>query len=271
MRIIRLFAAMITIPLLLSATDLTPWLTKDFEFQSQLSGLFQYYPKIASNHGSIHRKGNDQFYTLSLGLSAFDWSGEIESTLAHTRRQDYLCDNIRLTGRYRWLDDIPGEVPVSLTTGVTLTQAFKHSLRDISSFHHGQFEGELHVAIGQESSCNRFWETRWWGVLALGHGNHGAPWIRTETAWEKNWWNSHQLRLFANTLWGLGNKGISSVDHFRGYGPIAHQSIDLGMRYTYLFDFSGTLSLEYAYRVYASNFPESTSLLMLRYLYPFGL
>lgn len=271
LRLVRFFTTSLLLPGLLLATDLTPWLTKDLEFQSQLSGLFQFYPKIAAKHGSIHRSGNDQFYTFSLALSAFDWSGEIESTLAHTRRQDYLCDNVRLTGRYRWLDDIPGDAPFSLVTGLTLTQAFKHSLRDISSFHHGQFEAEAHIAIGKECSCERFWSSRWWGVFALGHGNHGDPWLRTESAWEKNWWDTHQLRVFANSLWGLGNKRISTVNHFRGYGPIAHQSIDIGLRYTYLFEFSGIISFEYAYRPYASNFPENTSLLFARFLYPFGL
>lgn len=272
MKIFSVLTAALLLPALLSATDLTPWLTKDFEFQPRVSGLFQHYPRIARTHGHTHQSGNDQFYTFSLGLSAFNWSGEVESTLAHTRRQDYLCDNIRITGRYRWLDDIPGEDAISLTTGLTLIKAFRHSVFDVSSFHHGEYEGEVHAAIGQElSQCQNFWATRWWGVLALGQGNHGSPWIRTETAWEKNWCDIHQLRLFAHSLWGLGRGSLPCPGHFHGYGPIAHQSIDLGLRYTHLFDFSGVLSIQYAYRVYASNFPENTSLLLLSFVYPFGL
>lgn len=267
----KIFTVLLAIPGLLSARDLTPWLTKDFEFQPRASIVYQTYPKIATKHEHGTQSADDQFYSMGIELSAFDYSAELETTLAHTRRQHYCFDDIRLTGRYRILNDIPGDDPVTLTAGVTLIQAFRHSLHDVSSFHHGQFEAEAHVTVGKETPLEEFWMTHWWAVFAMGLGDHGSPWIRTELAWEKNWYDGDQLRLFANTLWGLGGRSISSVKHFGGYGPIDHRSIDLGIRYSHLFDFSGILSLEYIHRPYAHNFPEHANILQLSFIYPFGL
>jgi hypothetical protein len=269
--LIGILGAFLVIPSLLASTDLTPWLTKDFEFQPRVSILYQNYPQIATKNKHANQSANDQFYTAGVELSAFDYSVELETTLANTRRQHYCFDDIRLTGRYRILNDIPGEDPVSLTAGITFIKAFTHSLHDVSSFHHGQFETEAHIAVGKETPIEEFWMSRWWAVFVIGFGDHGSPWIRTQSAWEKNWCDCNQLRLFANTLWGLGNSTIQSVHHFNGYGLIDHRSVDLGFCYTHLFDFSGTLSLKYIHRLYAHNFPEHTNLLQVSFVYPFGL
>ncbi len=257
------------IPIIINATELMPWPDEDFEFQPRLTGLYQTYRSIAKSHGYIHKPSYDRFYTLSVGMSAFDWSGEIETVFADTPRQRGTCDCVRLTGRYRWLNDIVDD-PVSLTTGITIIQAFRHSVNDISSFHHGQIAAEAHIAVGKETSHLSSWLSHWWGVFGIGMADQGYPWIRGDAYWEKNWCDQSQLRLFLHSLWGLGDRNLHAHSHFRGYGPIAHRSIDIGARYTYNFDL-GILSFEYAHRVYAVNFPAHANLFLLSYLYPFGL
>lgn len=260
----------------LNATELRPWLERELEIQPQVTGIYQTYNHISTPHGNINHHAHDGFLTGSAALTVFDWSAEVEATFADTRRQRPACDNLRLTGRYRWLDDISGDDFISLTTGITITQAFRHSVHDISSFHHGKFEQELHVAIGKEFPYEEypytaFWNSHWWAVAAIGTADVGSPWLRAEAAWEKNWCNEQQLRIFAHVLWGLGHNNIKHTEDFDGYGPIQHQSIDLGVRYSYLFEFGGTLSMEYAHRVHAHNFPANANLLLFNFLYPFSL
>jgi hypothetical protein len=258
-------------PALLHATDLMPWFSKDYEVQTRGTYLFQAYRHIQTPHRNLHHSENSHFYTFSGGISRRDLSGEVEATVANTSRQRPGVDNFRVTARYRLLNDVGGQDRGALTTGLTLTQAFTHSLNDISSFHHGIRETDVHLAVGHEKPCEQFWFTRWWGVFGLGVGDRGSPWIRGDLFWERNWWDLHQLRVFAHSLWGLGHNNLHRTKSFHGYGSIRHQSVDLGIRYSYLFEWSGIMSLEYAYRVYAVNFPAQANLLTFSLFYPIGL
>lgn len=267
----KLIVFSLSLPCFLMSTEFSPWLSRDFEIETRGTILYQNYNHINTGHGRVHRHANDQFYTLSADISGLNWSAEIETTLANTHSQRPALDNLRITGRYRLFNDIEDDW-LTITPGFTLTKAFKHSVRDVSSFHHGEIEAELTLALGREFSCGAFWQSRWWTVLGVGEGDHGYPWLRGDLNWDYNWWDLQQLRLFAHTLWGLGHKNISNHPfHFHGYGPIRHQSVDLGIRYSYLFEFGGTFSLEYARRVYAHNFPAQANLILAQFLYPFGL
>lgn len=260
--------ALIVLPSYVFGTDLTPWLTRHYEIQASATELLQYYQTIQSPHKHIRNHTLDSFTTFGLELSAYDYSTELETTVAHTHRQKAGCDNVRLTGRYRFMNDILGDV-VSATAGVTVTQAFRNSLRDPSSFHHGIIEAEAHLSIGRETSCRSLWISRWWGLIGLGCGDYGSPWLHGHFEWEKNWYNQQHWSLFADTLWGIG--GNSFALPFRGYGSVRHQSLDIGSRYRYIFENGFRISLEYAFRVYALNFPQNTNRLTIELLYPFGL
>ncbi|MBA3958618.1 MAG: hypothetical protein H0X51_09550 [Parachlamydiaceae bacterium] len=259
----------------LSATELAPWLGQDLMIESRATYLFQSYRKIQTPNGSIFRHANDNFFTLGASFVrsnySSNYSAEIEGTIADTHRQHFACDNLRLTLRYRMLNDIVDDC-FTLTPGITITKAFKHSVRDPSSFHHGEIEAELHVAVGREASLGPYWRSRWWAVAGVGQGDHGEPWLRGDWNWERNWWNEQQqLHLFLHTLCGLGNKNLSPHKHFKGYGSVRHRSIDIGARYSYLFECDAILSLEYARRVYAHNFPMQANLVQLQLFFPFGL
>lgn len=280
----RILGLLLCLPSLLLSTELKPWLSKFAEIQSRATYLYQTYPLLASTERNKHYSSHDYFATLSLAVSPYAglgplgpwWTGlpieiELEATCSDTHRHHWCFDNIRLTGRYRWLDDISGEDPVTLTTGLTLTQAWTLALKDPSSFHHGRTEAEAHVSIGKEISFMEYWVSRGWGVLGIGIAERGSPWIRLDADWEHNFWECHYFRVFAHTLWGLGSHHLRAPPAFDGYGDVNHQSIDLGLRYTFVLDVWGDLILEYSYRVYSRNFPKAANLYLVSYHYPFGI
>lgn len=262
------------------ATELWPWFGNNFELESRANYLFQTFSVLDRAGKDRPYASKDSFLTLSLGssvdesvLALLDWplgslAAELELTFADTRHRSFGVDNWRLTIRQQWLDDIDLD-PISLVTGFTLTQAFTQSLRDPGSFHHGRIEFEIHAALGKETGCNESWNSRWWGIFGIGIANKGAPWLRADFSWEKKLEEELQLSLSVRSLWGLGHRKLSFP--FHGYGLINHRSIDLGIGCSYFFDIWGSLTFEYAKRVYAFNFPKWANLLVVRYDFPFGL
>lgn len=261
-----IYIFIVFLPFSIFGIELMPWFEKNLEIHPRVTYLFQTYDKVDDNKHS----SDDHYVNLSLSVAYDRWNGELEVTAGHTHENCFGLDNIRLTGRYLWLNDVVGDY-ISLVPGITITKAFKPFRRDFSSFHHGGIEVEGHVAFGQETSCFEFWSSRWWGVVAIGVADVGSPWIRGDLAWEKNWWDLHWIRFFLNSLWGLGSDNLKRTSKFRGYGSIMHQSIDVGAKYFYQINCSGILSVGYAYRVHAKNFPSYAHQVILSFMYPFGL
>lgn len=252
------------------ATEYQPWLGNFYEFELRSSAKYQGYAWLSADHLKKY-SSNDVFLNLSLINARPDpaMSGELELTQAKTRRQQGNIDQIKITGRYAWQDDIAGD-PLSITFGFSYAQAFRWSLRDVSSFHHGYNNFELFVSIGKETPFESFWKSRWWSILSLGVAERGSPWLRFHLYYEKLFAEKHALQTFLNSLWGLGHQKLHPK-HFQGYGLVQHQSIDLGLRYTFLLQYYGSASLEYSYRIYARNFPCYTHQLLAQILYTFGL
>jgi hypothetical protein len=251
----------------LHGTELLPWFSRDLIIPLQATYTYQTYPYLHSPKGHFGKRARDHFLNLSASLAYENLSAEIEFLFADTRKQHTTLDCARLAGRYRVLNDIVGD-PLSLVVGATITKAFSHSLKDPSSFHHGRIEAELHVAFGRETPVEALWWSRWWGVAGIGIGDHGSPWLHGDIAIEKNWCDRHQVRLFVNTLWGLGNDNLQPGHRFHGYGPLRHRSIDLGLRYSYVFESGWIISAGYAHRIYARNFPAHANLYTISLLYP---
>ncbi len=253
------------------ATEYQPWLGNFYEFELRSDCRYQHYNHVSA--GSHLRKlhGDSVFLNLSLSnsLPDPDYGVELEITEACTRKQPGEIDQIKLAGRLLWLDDIAGDA-VSMVTGVNYAQAFTSSLKDISSFHHGLYNGEFFITVGKETPYDSFWAQRWWGMFALGVAEQGSPWIRFNMYFDKRLAERHEGKIFIETLWGLGTKKLK-VDYFSGYGPIAHQSIDIGVNYTYLIEFFGSASFKYGFRVYAQNFPAYSHQFLAEIKSTFGL
>ena len=251
------------------ATDLKPWFAKHLQVQGLVDYRYQTYSSLDAPQASKKYSSDDSFVDASLIFVRDPFSLQVEAQFADTRKRNFDWDHVGLTARYLILDDNIGD-PFSLSSGLTLSRAWREAVNDISSFHHGQNEAFFHLAIGRQKVLENEWICRAWSVLGLGTADRWTPWIVADAAYE--WINpcsSLRYKLFVNTLWGCGNHKLR-VEDFGGYSKINHQSIDLGLGITKQFDYYGTLSFNYSYRVYAHNYPNRASNFVVSYNYPFG-
>ncbi len=266
----RLCFSLLFLPLFVQATDLKPWFPRYLEIQSRFTYLHQQYCKVDVDGDTFHKRSKDDFYTGSLELAYDKYCGELEMTFSGTGRHHLGPDSLVGTFRYQLMDDITGDA-ASIVAGVSVSQVFSLSLKDISTFHHGGIEGEFSVAVGREFTCRDTWSARAWAVAGVGVGDHGSPWLHGILALEKNFGLGNRFRVYAETLDGLGGKDLDISKDFGGYGSVCHQSIDIGVLYRYGFGCDSSLSVGYETRVLANNCPKQVQVLYFRYLYPFGL
>lgn len=273
MRLLIVLLCSLLIPLSCESRDIKPWFGNEYEAQLRASLLCQNYNVIAAgNHKDLKYHSHDAFMNLSAAFPLNQYCGEFAATAACTHHQRRHWDNFRFTGKYQWLDESQG-APFSSLVAIIVGEALSRALHDISSFHHGHLEGEVDLSFGQRygmGCSNEDYLFAWWGCLGIGTADQGSPWYRGDAAFEYHFDNSQAVRCFVNTLWGAGHKNIRKR-HFKGYGDINHKSVDVGARYVYNAHCWGTVSLQYARRVYAHNFPKNVNLFLVEYCYPYGL
>jgi len=261
---------LLCLPVFLQATEIAPWFGEFLELEARVSARYQQFDRVNSGKHSFSYPSNDLFTNFSLSLSPYpDWDAEIETLFANTRHRNYGFDSAKVTGRYLLMDDIIGD-PVSLTAGLSLILPIYSALHDIGSFHHGMVEFEAHAAVGQEVPYLSQWLIRHYGFFACGIATQGAPWLRASYYLERNFCNALAAKVYLESLFGLGKRRVHR-ENFRGYGAIAHRSIDAGIELSYTFDYWGELSLGYAYRFYSRNFPRNANFVRLSYYLPFTL
>ncbi len=254
----------------LIAIEYDPWYGSLYEVHVHGAFSADIYDSIAVKDGSFHRSSCDTFYELGVsGVPEENYAVELDFIGGKAKGKTIGWNAILLTGRKKWFNDILGD-PVSFSTGITVSQVFKPGLRNLSAYYHGGIQGEVHLSFGKEKSISEFWVSRFFCMLGCGVADIGYPWLRSQTVWSHNWWNNHQFQLFLNGLWGFGPKSLHP-GHFRGYGNIHHQSIDLGLSYRYLFDIGLNVELSYSYRCFAKNCPQNVNAIMCMFEYPFGL
>lgn len=254
----------------LNATELEPWHGSIYSVDIRGKCLLQDFRRLDTRCGTIKRPEFDAFYNFSaLGVCKDESTAEIELLASNTRHRGIGLNALRLTGRYFWLNDVVAD-PVSLATGLTVSKIFRASKHDVALFDHGGIACEAHVSVGKELSCEEFWTSRGWAVLGFGIAVVGSPWLRANLVWERNWWNIHQLKVFADTIWGFGGKKLC-LHPFRGYGSVNYQAVDIGIRYGFIFSNNAFLSVAYAYRAYGRNCPIHVNLFQLEFCYPIKL
>jgi hypothetical protein len=252
------------------ALDTKPWLNDVYEFEFQSAFTYSHYRKVQGASVQLKHPSNDKDILLDLGFvpsQSVDMQAEME--FAQTPRENWGTRSGALQVRYQWLDDIAGD-PVSFVTGLTIRGVTGRSLRDVSTPYASNANFELTFSMGKEWSDGEFWTMRTYGMAAIGMANRSYPWTRELFVWQRNWANRHRLTLFAEGDFGFGGKQHVDVRHFHGWGKVQHQSIDLGVGYGYHTQLWGTFTASYAYRVFAHNFPERVSFLMMAYTIPFS-
>ena len=269
----RLYATLFLLPFTLVATEYAPWFPRYLELQPRFTYTHEWFNSVDTSGDTDSYRARNDFYEGSIEVAYDVWDAQLEFLFDSTRSHHLGPDNGKGTVRYLLRDDVLGD-PFSWTIGLSLSTVFTEALHDISVFHHGHFEGELHSSIGKEWGEGDSWSSRAWGVLGIGAGDQGgsSPWLHGSANWEINHNEQYQGRLFCEALYGLGARSLDLTAPFRGYGTIQHQSIDLGGRGEYVFECNGSsLSLEYRVRLHARNCPRHLQAIQVSYLYPFGL
>jgi hypothetical protein len=267
----RLCLALVLFPVAGSALQIEPWFGNIYEFDLSLFYQYSRFDKVQSAKPQIKHPFNDHLFGFDLGMPLSDsFAVDLDLEIVDTPIQTWGYRSTGLQGRYLWMNDVEGD-PVSFTTGLDIRQVSTDGLRDVSCPYHSQFDAQLTTAIGKEWSRGEFWKYRTFFFGAFGMANRGSPWARALLSFQGNICNRHQYRLFADSYWGFGNRHTVNTSDFDGYAKIHHQSIDLGIGYKFLSTYNGSLSLDYAYRVYAHSFPERASFITLTYEIPFSL
>jgi hypothetical protein len=234
---------LLLLPLALWATETRPWFEPVLEPEIEAGYSYETY-----DGGYIHRAKGGMFINPLDTISA-----ELEVGLAGSRQFPFYFNFGALTGRYQLLDQLDGHL-ATVATGLSVFFSSVTSRRDFATPFLGPIDWELHVAIGRELDCGKWWLLRgWgWGGAAISHG--GAPRLRGQLAIEANWCDLHQLGVATWGVFGFGKRQLSEIPHFQGYGPVQTRAVDVGLFYT-LCTLYGRLQLEYRYRPYARNYP----------------
>ena len=254
-----------------SALETRPWLSDEYAFNFGTAFTYSRYHQVEGAAVQLSAPRNDRDFLLDLSFTPgaqFDMQGEIE--LAKTNSINWTLRSAALQARYQMLDDISGD-PLSLTFGMNVRGAPHHFLRDVGTPYAAECNVEMSCAAGKEWSKDGMWTMRTYGFATVGIANRGLPWTRELFVWEVNWQDTHRLSLFTAGNVGFGGQQHVNVNHFDGWGKIQHQSVDLGVAYGYHFFLYGTLSVSYAYRLFAHNFPERVNAFALSYCVPFSL
>jgi hypothetical protein len=269
----RLIAAIFIIfPALSWCVDLSPWFGRDKLIEVRPWASYQWYPRVDTQEGKVYRPGRNYFFGTNASIATdnkYAFSGDV--LFSKTNQHSFTLENFRITLRRQWFNDIVGD-PFTLVTGATVTVPTTHALRDYNTIYHGKVEFEGHAALGRECSCGAFWNTRWWGALVFGKATQGCPWLRGRAVMEKNFWNQHQWRLFAEAAGGTGDKKLILITPFPGYGKIQYRTLDAGAGYSYLIDDYGrTLTADYTVRLWGQNAPIQAQTLTVCLMIPFCL
>ncbi|MCC5832954.1 MAG: hypothetical protein JJU12_07940 [Chlamydiales bacterium] len=254
----------------LHATEYAPWFSPLWEFQGQLSYLYDHRERIDSPKGDFRDLSNIHTLSRSLGVTVWPyWNVEIELFLSKTTQISFSYQAAYGTVRYQWLDDIRGD-PFALATGMTFSFPGKRYLRDFSFPYHGEVNAELHAAFGKEWACGREWWTRGWILGGWGISNRGSGWLHGIAVWEYNpkcfGWG-----IFAEALYGLGGGDIIPGAPFPGYASIGYRTIDIGSYLNFELGRFGTLTFLGWYNAYARNYALHSLGFAVNLLIPFSL
>ncbi len=251
--------------------DQKPWMGEFLQFHLKPSFSYRYYPDVSRSYSPSHYSSHDRFTQIDLSVAFLpNMDLQLGMELADTSRQSLGVQSAATQLRYQWLSDTVG-APVSLTTAFLIRWASPRSLKDVSCPYSANWNFELVNAIGKEYEGIKNWLLQGFAALGVGQASHGRPYLTSILAVDSCFLKAHTFSLFAEGYFGFGHTKFIDVSKFRGYGNIFHQSIDLGIGYTYTInEIWGKFSVEYARRVFAKAFPEKANTFIIKYDYPFS-
>lgn len=246
-----------------------PWFGDLCEFHFRPQYEYNFFDEVSNALPPQEGTFNTHVATLGFDTTIPDtWSYELELELAQARGFSFGYRSFALQVRKLWFDDVCGDF-LSLSTGLIYRDASTKFRKALSTPYHARANFEFHTAIGKEWSKGCDWIFRIYGVGAVGLGTKGSPWLRGDLFLWWNYHDCHQLLIYGQSYFGLGNQKIVPLDSFRGWGRIHHQSIDLGIGYRFHFGIYGWLRFDYLYRVYALSYPEKVNFFIISFDFPF--
>ncbi len=263
---------LLLLPLSLCALDLhyNPWFGRDKEFEVGPYYTFRHYDRL-----DCEGDGNTSDYANIIGASfnftwAPDWFFYSQVDLADTRHLNFNLNQWLLFVNTKWCDDIVGDC-VSFTTGLQFAINTNHSLRQEILYHTGEWEFELHAAVGKEYAIFENWIFRGFLDLAVGIADRGTPWGKGLLAFEYNMYDCHYFALLARSWIGFGDQTLRCDQPFKGYGSLAHQNLDLGLAYQWSACEWGLFGIEGYIGVASKNYPKIPLEFTLFWRYNFGI
>jgi hypothetical protein len=262
--------ALLLLPSLLFGLDREPWFTNMWEFNFRPKYTYSYYPSVQGAIQKHQTTSHDNFLTFDLGVCPLDsLSVDVDLEFADTPIQKMGYRSSAVQARYQWLDDIVGDF-ATITTGAIFRGVSRHGLKDPSCPYHSDVNGALNFSIGKEWDKDQYWTVRMFGYGAGGIANHGSCFAHYLVSIQTNTHNHHRFGLFNEGYFGFGHKESLNIDRFHGYASIHHQSLDVGIRYSYVFPIWGHFTLMYTRRVYAKLFPQDVNFFTMSYTLPFS-
>lgn len=266
-----LSVAFIALTVAAHTLETKPWLGELYECNFDGTYSFSRFSRVEGASNQLKNPINSQSFFADFDFTPYDsFDLQIEGELGRTTDIGWTFRSAAVQARYRMLDDIAGD-PISLTFGLIFRGAAPHMLTDVSTPYAAELNTEVTCSVGKEWSNQGFWTMRSYGFASLGQGNNGYPWTRQLLVWQYNLNDIHRFTTFAEVNVGFGNKQHVDVKHFKGWGKLQHQSIDLGLSYGYKIGLYGIITASYAHRVFAHNFPEHVNFFLLSYHLPFSL
>lgn len=248
-----------------------PWLPDAYSFQLQVSCQYSQFSHIS--HAVTQPAYAYNNYVTDVALSFLpdpNLSMGVEVELARTPHELYGLRSSAIGARYLLWDDIAGD-PASIAIGGEVRAVTGRAVKDVSSPYASYINFEVFGSLGKEFVKEADWKCRGYLLASLGQANKGAPWNRFEGSIEGRFQKAQVLQLFALAYLGYGTHKKVDIDHFPGWGRICHRSLDVGVRYRYIFALWGELGVSYAYRILAISYPKNAQTVEIVYTLPFSL
>lgn len=254
----------------LAATEEAPWIDHVLAPIFTLSGAYQQFTFLRCEGKNVRYPGKSYLLDGSLLFAPDkDYDLQLELRLARTHAHGLAIDQFKQTARYMFFDDAEGD-DYSLSAGLSLSEVPKIALRDRSQIHHGEFEAEVHGAIGKEWSEEGERIGRIWCLGGIGVANRGSPWLRGLFAAEYSLCFHHLFRGMLEAEGGFGGRSPCQC-HFRGYGRVGYRVLDAKLSYGYQNDDGAIFLIEVVQRVFAVNAQNNLKQVRLEVVYPFSL
>ncbi len=263
--------AFLYLPAALFSFEIRPWYPTIYQFEFRPSLTIQRYPEVNNAINPKDYSSTDQILTLNLGIPFTpSWDIQVETEFDHTHKKSFGLLSGGLQLRYQFLDDIAGD-PFSLTCGASYRGVPYNRLEDVSTPYHFVSNFEIHSAIGKELARRSTWIFRSFAFLGVGIANKGLPWLRPLLSIETNINDRHQIELFAEGYFGLGDQNTVNIRRFSGYQDIDHRSVDGAIVYRRIFAIWGSLEFQYLRRFYSHSYPERLNAFTIVYRLPFSI